>query len=381
MESYMPKRVLMITSHHLGGRYFRDIARGFSSSEITLGFVSLSGAQSPNWTHEFSCQDFTLAKKKRISFLSSLYCVFRAIQKFKPDLIQTHLFMGGIIGIISGKLFRIPVILTRHHIDEHVQVGSRVHTIIDRFSATAATHVVVCSQAAKDWLVGIEKIKSSRITVINQGFYFKDLEPTSKEIEKAKVELNFIDDNFNIICVARYSRTKGQEYLLRALSVLRDENLSIHLAFIGPGDSSWLRSLTDELNLGKMVLLSEQRSDVAACIAAADIVVHPSLVDSFSQLLVEAQAVGGPIIATDIAAAREQIINQKTGIIIPPRDVNAIVTSIKSLMSSPDLRESLSKEARSHVRQNFSLERMLQEEVDCVEKVFNEYWNLRNTPS
>ena len=368
----MALRILMITSYGLEGRYFRDIARGFSKTENKLAVLSLSGAPSPDWVNEFSVIDFTKKRFRKPGLRSNFFDTFRAVKEFSPDVIQTHLFLGGVVGIFISKITGIPVILTRHHIDEHKQVGSRIHFWLDKFSARAATQVVVCSVAAKNWLVKEEGIPDQKVTVINQGFYFENLTPSLSEIEKAKVDLGFSEGKFNIICISRYSKTKGQEYLIHAIDQLKSEGFTVTLTFVGPGDKTWLQNMVSKCGLIDTVQLLGQRIDVAACIAAADLVVHPSLVDSFSQLVIEAQAVGGPLIATDIAAAREQIINGETGIIIPPRNSQAIVDAIKVFYADSELSEKFCVAARIHVRRAFPLERMVSEELECVLRITQE---------
>jgi glycosyltransferase involved in cell wall biosynthesis len=137
---------------------------------------------------------------------------------------------------------------------------------------------------------------------------------------------------------------------------------------MGPGDSDWLVELVAELKLGEYVRILTSRDDVPVCIAAADMVIHPSLADSFSQLVIEAQAVGGLLVASDIAAVREQIIHGVTGLIVPPRDSASIVQAVLLLVNDPELASSLQKNAPLHVRDKFTWTRMVTEEIDCLKK-------------
>jgi glycosyltransferase involved in cell wall biosynthesis len=194
------------------------------------------------------------------------------------------------------------------------------------------------------------------------------LSPSIEAIERAKSDLGFSDDNLDIICVARYSRVKGQNYLLLALNELVKTIPNISVIFIGPGDSHWLVKLVSELELEQYVKILPSRSDVPACIAAADMIIHPSLADSFSQLLIEAQAVGGLLVASDIAAAREQIDDGVTGIIVPPREPKAIVEAVHFLVSNPEIVESIRQRSMWHVREKFPWQRMVREEIDCLSR-------------
>jgi len=356
----------MIFSAAYDGHYARDLAHGFHDLEVELGFISLTAAPKPKWLDNKYSRDLSDPFNLKLSLLGKVFQTISVVRKFKPDIIQTHLFYGGIVGLIVGRFLRIPVVHTRHHIDEHYQSGTFVHRWLDRVVAKSSDHVVVCSLAAKNWLIEIEGIRETHITVINQGFDFDFLNPIPEAIAKAKLDLEFSDDKVNIICVARYSRAKGQNYLLYAISDLIKVIPNISLTLMGPGDCDWLISLARELELEQHVRILPSRDDVPACIAAADMVIHPSLADSFSQLVIEAQAVGGLLVASDIAAVREQIIDGVTGVIFSPRDSGAIVAAIIQLVNNHALAASIRKKAPLHVREKFSWQRMVQEEIECL---------------
>ena len=359
-------RVLMIFSNSYDGAYPRDLAHGFFDAGIEIGFISLSKAAVPQWINDHSAKEFSAQFGAKISLARKVLRTITVIKKFKPDIIQTHLFQGGIVGIITGKLLGVPVIHTRHHIDEHYQSGTFVHRWIDRVVAKRSDHVVVCSAAAKKWLINVEGVKEKHVTVINQGFDFSYLSPSNDAIEKAKSDLSFSENKLDIICVARYSKAKGQNYLLLALNELVKTIPNISLTLMGPGDSEWLVELVAELGLEGYVRILPSRNDVPACIAAADMIIHPSLADSFSQLVIEAQAVGGLLISSDIAAVREQVVDGVTGVIVPPRDPQAITDAVLHLVNNPDLAISMRKNGPPHVREKFTWQRMVDEEIRCL---------------
>ena len=363
-----PKRVLMIFSGSYDGHYARDLAHGFQDLKVEIGFISLLGTFLPSWLVGEYTRDLSSNFNPDLSLIGKVFQTISVVRKYRPDVIQTHIFYGGIVGLIVGKLLRIPVIHTRHHIDEHYQSGTMFHRLLDRLVAQHANHIVVCSEAAKKWLIEIEGQKEAHITVINQGFDFNFLNPSPEAIKKAQSDLGFSVSNLDIICVARYSRAKGQNYLLFALSELVKTIPNISLTFMGPGDSKWLVKLVSELGLEQYVRVLPPRNDVPACIAAADMIIHPSLADSFSQLLIEAQAVGGLLVASDIAAAREQIIDGVTGMIVPPRDSIAIVEAVRFLVSNPELAKSMRQSSTGHVREKFTWQRMVSEEIECLSR-------------
>ncbi len=358
----------MIFSSNYNGHHARDLAYGFYEAGIETGFISLSNPEIPSWIDLGYGEDFSEMFKSKKSIFKKIAITLSICRRFKPDVIQTHLFIGGIVGLLVGNFMGIPVIHTRHHIDEHYQSGTFLHRWVDRVVAKKSKHVIVCSFAAKNWLIQMEGVKESHITVINQGFNFDFLNPSAEAVQKARLDLGFSDDRLEIVCVSRYSKAKGQNYLLEALKELVKTIPNISLTLMGPGDSGWIVQLVDDLGLNQHVQVLPSRNDVPACLAAADMIIHPSLADSFSQLVIEAQGVGGLLIASDIAAAREQIIDGVTGLIVPPRDSSAIAEAVRYLVDNPELAISMRKNGPSHVREKFNWQRMVSEEIECLKE-------------
>ena len=191
--------LLMIFSNSYDCAYPRDLAHGFFDAGIEIGYISLSKAAVPRWINNHSAKEFSAQFGADITLAKRVFLTISVIREFKPDIIQTHLFQGGIVGLIAGKFMLKPVIHTRHHIDEHYQSGTFIHRWIDRVVAKSSDHVVVCSAAAKQWLIDVEGVDEKHVSVINQGFDFSYLSPSNEAIEKAKSELSFSENKLDII--------------------------------------------------------------------------------------------------------------------------------------------------------------------------------------
>ena len=359
-----------MTTYSFRGHHCKDLTFGLSELGIEVGWISITGEVEPDWFVESRAINLSREFPKNLSIFRSLLLTLKAMREYKPDLVQTALFHAGIIGFVSTRILRIPLIHGRHHIDEHYQSGTFVHRLIDKLLARRADKVLVCSRAAKDWLVKREKVKEGSIEVINQGFDFERFNPSNSQVLSAKLDLELNETTFNIVCIARYSPVKGQIYLLEALEILlKNQHPEYSLHFIGPGDSRWLLKEIEQRKLGNFVKIHSERYDIPACIRAFDVVVHPSLADSFSQLIIEVQACGGALIATDIAAAKEQIIDGLTGLIVEPRSGSSIAEAIIRLQNKPELRKELMRLAPQHVRDNFDYKRMCREQYNLFREL------------
>jgi len=363
------KRILVITSSEWAGPYIRDLIFGLSNVGIKIIYFSLSGPLIKALPSSEIVTDLSSEFSASDSIIKKIYKTYKIIRKSNPNLIQTHFFLAGLIGTIAGKLSRTSVILTRHHIDENFISRKRILFWLDRMSTFLADHVVVCSEAAKKWMCEVEECRASKITVINQGFFYDETEFSRLKIDQIKSELGFTAESFNLICICRYTAGKGHALLLEAFKEISSQIPNVKLAFVGHGDPGWLKDIVHEEGLDNQVKVFNQRADIFGCIAAADVVAHPSLVDSFSQLVIEAQFIGRPIVAFDIAAAKEQILEGKTGFVVEPRDTHAMAEKILLLLRDPELRLDLGRNGTTHVKSKFTHDRMMKEIVQLIENI------------
>ena len=363
------KRILIITSSEWAGPYIRDLVYGISNQGIKVIYFSLSGPLQKTLTSSEIVTDLSSGFSATDSILKKIRKTYMVIKENDPDLLLTHFFIAGLVGTIAGRLSRTSVILTRHHIDENFISGRRVLFWLDRISTSLADHVVVCSQAAKKWMCEMEKCKDSKISVINQGFFFDEIGFSKSEVAQIKFELGFTPESFNLICICRYTAGKGHNLLLEAFKEVSNQIPNVRLAFVGHGDPAWLKDIVHEQALENCVKIFEQRADIFGCIAAADIVVHPSLVDSFSQLVVEAQFIGRPIVAFDIAAAKEQILEGETGFVVQARDIHSMAEKILLLFENLQLRTNLGRNGTRHVKSKFTHQRMMNEMIQLIQSM------------
>lgn len=352
-------RVLMLTSNDYTGRYWQDMAIGFSKRpDAELGFASFGMENPPFWHESFLHSHIVFGLKRKTNMLQWVRFVLQ-IRNFKPDVIQSHLFYGGLFGIVIGKLLCVPVVFTRHHLDEHFQNGTRIHRLLDKLTLQLSHRVITCSQATKDWIVENEAVSSEKVKVVYQGFDYSRIRADELRVIQIKNDLFKSSEKFKILCVSRFSKVKGQTYLLDALSMNSALMDKCEVNFIGIGDSKWLETEINLRNLSGNCKVLGASNEVLEYMKAHDLIVHPSLADSFSQTVIEAMALGKCVVAANTAAVPEQIENFKTGFIVPQRDSFSLANVIQFLEADRELIERIGKEASRAVQANFSLEFMI----------------------
>lgn len=161
-------------------------------------------------------------------------------------------------------------------------------------------------------------------------------------------------------------KTKGIEELLEAWKAVVAEHPDWTLRIIGPGEETYVQSLKDRFSMDHVEMLGEQPHDkVLEDMNTASVFILPSYTEGFPNAVLEAMALEKPIIATNVGAISDMLSN-KAGIVIPPKDSAAIVNALNQLLSDEVLRNELAANARQRLLENY--------EVNVVVRQYEEAW-------
>jgi len=109
------------------------------------------------------------------------------------------------------------------------------------------------------------------------------------------------------------------------------------------------------------------RRDVAACLAAADVVALPSLQEGLGVAALEAMAAGRPVVASRVGGLAEAVVHEETGLLVPPGDPTALATALARLARDPGLRARLGAAGRARVLAHYTAARMAEGTLACYE--------------
>jgi len=146
-------------------------------------------------------------------------------------------------------------------------------------------------------------------------------------------------------------------------------NIKFFLWGHGPEETN-LKKLTEQLGLQDHVIFcGETYPSIIPIISMMDVFCLPSLFDGLGIAVLEAQSLKKPCIVTDIPGLRETIIKDKTGLIIPPKDENALAEAILTLLSNKELRISMGNAGHQHIIDNFSAHQMAKRCEEVYQKI------------
>ena len=308
-------------------------------------------------------QAFALGARSRRAYPLAVARLAALVRREEVDLVQTHLFDPSLVGLAAGRLARAPAVLvTRHHSDFTTIFDKPVHRWLDRQQALRADLVLAASEAVRRAMVDLEHVPGDRIVVHRYGYDFEALRPQLAAAGRVELrrELGVEGAGPLLAVVARLSVDKGHRYLFEALPRLRQRWPGLRVALAGTGPLRQdLEAQVRSLGLDGVVSFLGWRSDAARLMEAADVVVHPTLHEAFCSVIIEAMALERPLVATDVAAAPEQVDHGATGILVPARDPQALGDAVAEVLADPDRAASMGAEARRRVVERFSFPEMM----------------------
>jgi len=227
-----------------------------------------------------------------------------------------------------------------------------------------------------EYLGGANKLK-----VIFRGInvdYFNSKNISVLKQEKLKQEWDLSSNKFTILLPGRLTYWKGQEKFIESLNILiEDYNVANFQAIILGSDqgrkvySKKLINLVERYNLNKKVKFIQHCKEMPLAYSLADVIVSSSVEpEAFGRVSVEAQAMGKPIIASDIGGSKETVINKKTGFLYNHDDPRELAKSLNTVIQlSSDELKSIGNEGRKNIIKKFDVEIMCQSNLKEYKKL------------
>ena len=229
-----------------------------------------------------------------------------------------------------------------------------VFNLMDRVILRFADHLIAVSHAQKNKLKRL-LISENKITVVHNAVRSNIF--LSIEKVDLKEKFNWPDDTIVCISGGRFSHEKGTIYLARAAVRAIRQNNRLRFVLFGDGpDIEKIRNIISQSGCGDRIMCPGFEKNFIGCLKGADLFVNPSLSEGLPNVVLEAMVLGVPVLATSVGGVPEIIIDNVNGLMIPPRDIDALVEGILFLSGNQDEAVKLATEARRSIDSKFSFE-------------------------
>lgn len=275
------------------------------------------------------------------------------IKKYKPDILHTYLLHSNLLGRVVGKLAGVPLIIGS---ERTVGLTTGVRKIASKLTNPLTDRVEVNATYVGEATVRDLGVPESKIEVVRSGFDFS-LYESADASNSTREQLGVKPEEFMVFSAARFRPSKGVEYVLRtfARALTQEPNLKLVLAGEGEQDS-YLQDLASELGVADRCNFLGRRADVPKLLMAADAMLLMSLNEGLPRIALEAMAAETPVIATNVGATHEIVVNEETGLLVEPKDVETAAQGLVRLAQDKELGESIASNARRNVVENYSIE-------------------------
>jgi glycosyltransferase involved in cell wall biosynthesis len=276
-----------------------------------------------------------------------------------PAIIHAHFGIEGVYALPLAKRLHIPLVTTFHG-----------------FDATLSTAALLSSPAWMNYPLYRRNLAQEGALFLCASSFIRD-RVLALGFPEARTRTHYIgvdwraitprdpsEETRTILHVARLADVKGTKYLIRAFAALALRYADVQLVIIGDGPRKrTLQKLARSLGLGPRVrfLGAQAHGEVLAHMRRAAMLVLPSVrtttgrVEGLGMVLLEAAATGVPVVASRIGGIPEGVLDDRTGFLVPERDVEALARRIDDLLSDPAMRLRMGRQARALVEQRFDI--------------------------
>ena len=280
------------------------------------------------------------------------------------DVINTHSSTDSWLFALSRATLPgcPPILRTRH-----------VSTQVNRSFATrwlylkAAAHIVVTGEALRRQLHQRNGFPLEHMTSIRTGIDLDRYRPLDKAAMRRRLG---VPETTVLGIVATIRSWKGHDYLLEAMRSLRSRHAGLMLMVVGDGPRrTHLERRTDDLGLRDVVRFVGNQDNVEEWLATFDMFALPSYgEEGVPQAVMQAMACGLPVVSTGVGAICEAVVADRTGLIVPARDADALAAAISRLVDDRTLREQFAQAGLAYARANFGIGEMLDRMEDAFRR-------------
>lgn len=362
-----PVHVMQIVGDPVGGirKHVHSIINGLDAASFVQSYAYSTIMQDEQFRREIGSLRLKLKgvvplairKKPHPSDLLNLAKLIRFCCKYKVDIVHGHGAKGGMYARLVARICRIPAIYTPHGGVAHSMFGyweDRLYTFVEkcliRFTRcyifeskyTADSFQSKVGKITRPWLVNYNGIASS------EGVVVRKIDIANEQSVK----------NIGVFAILR--REKGQLHLINAVAtIINSGQASVRLHIFGNGpDREALESQVKNLGITGQVIFYGDVANSEPEIAKMDIIVIPSLFESFGYVGLEAMSLGKPIIASAVGGLLE-ILDDTTAQLVPPGDEMALSKAIVQCIQNPESSAAMAQRGLMHCEAKFSLRKMI----------------------
>ncbi|MCL5290231.1 MAG: glycosyltransferase family 4 protein [Bacillota bacterium] len=305
---------------------------------------------------------------------AAVHSLVKYLHQSGTTILHAHSSKGALVGRLAAMLARTPVVIFTAHnsifYEEWPGWKKKLFATVEKFLARFTDKIITVSDALKQELMEWEGLPAKQLTTIYNGIEADkfNIKADTKAIRRS---LKIPDLGPVVGTIARLAPQKGISHFLKAASLLKEYQVN----FLVVGDGPLMETLkqeASELGLQNRVLFAGRREDIAEILSILDIFVLPSVTEGLPLTVLEAMAAGKPVVATRVGGVPEAIVEGKTGLVVAPKDPEALAVALAGLMGERDRLLRMGANGQKHVVEKFTVKMMVDKTMDLYQQLLTE---------
>lgn len=361
-------RILLLTTHlNLGGIgiYVLSLAKGLAQKGHEV-FVASSGgnlvAQLESYAVTHLAINIRTKSEVNPKLIQAGRQISRIIKEKNIEIIHAHTRVTQVLAHLISWKMGIPYVTTCH--------GFFKPRIFRKIFPCWGNYCIAISEAVREHLVNDLGLRKENITVVHNGVEIEKFLPDkfSRE-QKDNFKKDYGLDPFAPVVgtIARLSSVKGQQHLISAMEDILKANSEAQLLLVGDGpEKDRLINQAKKMGIENNVFFRPSTLDTSVPLSILDVFVFPSLLEGLGLAIIEAQAMGLAVVATDVGGIYTLVKDGVNGFLVRPKDPKALADATLKLLNDRAKARDFGRKAREQAKARFGLSQM----VDGIEQVY-----------
>ena len=353
-----------------------DIANHLEQENL-VSFIVTNGGVNENKLNNSECIfKMKVHTKNPIRILFNAFAISRIIKKNNISILHARSRAPAWSCLLASKMCNVKFVATFHGTYNYNNPIKKLYnSVMLRTHGTIAISEYINSESIRYY-----KIKPPLVAVIKRGIdlnFFNNKKDYQNEINAISEELNIKNDDIKILLPGRITGWKGHLLTLKAIKNLNNSYQNIKLIFVGPDENVKLKNdlinFIEEHELQNNVIFTGSRHDINTFYALADLVITASTdPEAFGRVAIEAQAMGKFVIASNHGGSKETVIDNETGYLFMPNDIEDLTKKLKNSIDSEIYKQPETiRSCINHIKENFTKIRMCDETIKFYKTVLD----------
>jgi glycosyltransferase involved in cell wall biosynthesis len=356
----MKRIMLAIGSSEIGGgqKVFLTCIREFLKRDCSIVVVLPNGPM-VELVKSFNVKIYIV----NFNSITALINIAMILHREKVDIVNTYLTKCSFLFSLVNIIFRVPLCCTLLNAITHEKLGilqKSVYPIAYYLLFKLCDGIIVNSEQNKKHFIDVARMDGDSVQVIYSGI--------DEDAFQGILNQKPSNHKFVIGAIGRLSPEKGHIYLIKALTYLT--NIDFECIFVGDGPlRAELEQYVREVNLENRIRFIGFQANVASAMSQIDVVVMPSLNETFGLTIVEAFAMKKVVIGSDVGGIPELVIHGQTGLLFPARDSSALAETILYVYNNKEEAHTMAMNGYDYFKNNFTSEIMTENTIRYYESV------------